>query len=136
VENHTTMEGNLGYLPFHKKYDLCGLPLRKKYRSHFEIIALILDAAKDNGEDRYTLMKHTGVNYAQLKKYLESLAQIGFINANTREGIISYKATEKGLGFLRQYYVLLAILLSNQTTNAAYETNRNANLQTVLQRPK
>lgn len=93
-----------------RKYNLCQLPLSKKYRSHFEIIASILDVTRCDSGDRYFLMKHTGVNYAQLKKYLGSLAKIGFIEVRMRGQQMLYCATEKGLAFLRQYYVLLGML--------------------------
>jgi predicted transcriptional regulator len=88
------------------------LNLSKKYRSHFEIIASILDATKCNSGDRYFLMKHTGINYAQLKKYLGSLIRMGFVEIRMREQRILYCATEKGLAFLSQYYVLLEMLIN------------------------
>ncbi|MDH5788846.1 MAG: winged helix-turn-helix domain-containing protein, partial [Candidatus Bathyarchaeota archaeon] len=84
---------------------------------HFEIIASILEAARYNSEDRYSLMKRTGFNYAQLKKYLECLTKIDFIEKHIKERRISYKATAKGLDFLGQYYVLLGILLNAYTQN-------------------
>lgn len=97
--------------------DFFDLSSYKKYRSHFEIIASILDAAKDNNEDRYSIMKRTGFNYAQLKKYLKYLTEIGFIELHVKERQVSYKSTSKGLDFLRQYYVLLGILLNAYTKN-------------------
>lgn len=96
--------------PLRKTYNLCQLPLSKKYRSHFEIMATILDVAKCGSGDRYFLMKRTGINYAQLKKYLGSLTKIGFIEIRMRGQQMLYCATEKGVAFLRQYYVLLAML--------------------------
>jgi predicted transcriptional regulator len=97
------------------EHDLYDLSLCKKNRSYFEIIASILDAARDSDEDRYSLMKHTGFNYAQLKKYLESLTKMGFIEMYRKECRVAYRATAKGLDFLRQYYVLLGILLNAYT---------------------
>jgi predicted transcriptional regulator len=91
------------------------LPVSKKYRSHFEIIASILDVARNNSGDRYFLMKHTSVNYAQLKKYLGSLTKIGFIEVQARGQKILYCATEKGLAFLRQYYILIGMLTKTYT---------------------
>ena len=87
---------------------------RKKNRGHFEIIASMLEAVKNNDRALYTLMKHTGSNYAELKKYLESLAEIGFIEKDIKEDRVSYRASEKGLNFLRQYYVLLGMLLNTR----------------------
>jgi predicted transcriptional regulator len=88
------------------------LPLSKKYRSYLEIIASILDSARGTNKDRYSLMRLTGINYAQLKRYLEPLIKIGFVVASIGGNRISYKATEKGLDFLGQYYGLLEMLLN------------------------
>jgi predicted transcriptional regulator len=112
--------------PLRKKYDHCELPLSKKYRSHFEIAASILDAAKYDSRDRYFLMKRTSINYAQLKKYLESLAKIGFIEVQMRGGQMLYCSTQRGLEFLRQYYVLLGMLMNayalGKQGQAVYQT--------------
>jgi len=91
---------------------LGGLAWRKKNRSHFEIMASMLEAVKNNGRVRYSIMKHMGTSSAQLKKYLDSLTEIGFIETNLKGGQVLYRASEEGLDFLRQYYVLLGILLS------------------------
>ena len=87
---------------------------RKKNRGHFEIIASMLEAVKNNDRALYTLMKHTGSNYAELRKYLESLTEIGLIETDTKGGRALYRASEKGLNFLRQYYVLLEMLLNTR----------------------
>jgi predicted transcriptional regulator len=104
-------------LPSHKKYNSCRLPLHKKYRSNFEIIGLVLEAVKDNGTTRFFIMKYANINCAQLKKYLQALIDIGFIQADMKEGRVAYRSTEKGVEFLRQYYVLLGMLLSASTRN-------------------
>jgi predicted transcriptional regulator len=90
--------------------DVWQLPASKKYRSHFEIMASILDVARSNSGDRYFLMKRSSVNYAQLKKYLGFLTRIRFIEVEMRERRIRYCATEKGLAFLKQYHILLGML--------------------------
>ena len=97
-----------------RKLDLY-LPFRKKYRSHFEIIASMLEAVKSNGTSRYSLMTHIGSNSAELKKYLESLTEMGLIDMNIKEGQVLYSTSDKGLTFLKQYYVLLGMLLSKRT---------------------
>jgi len=86
------------------------LPASKKYRSHFEIIASILDVSRINSEDKYSIMKRTSVNYAQLEKYLGFLTRIRFMEVEMRGQKIQYCATEKGLAFLRQYRILLGML--------------------------
>lgn len=70
----------------------------------------MLEAAKDNSASRYSIMKQTGSNYADLKKYLRSLTEVGLIEKNMNADQVLYRASEKGLEFLRQYYVLLRIL--------------------------
>jgi predicted transcriptional regulator len=99
------------------RYNLCGLPLHKKYRSHFEIIALVLEAIKTEWSTNFLIMKRAGVNCRQLKKYLTSLTEIGFVETNTHENRGRYRASEQGLEFLRQYYVLLGILLNAKSRN-------------------
>ena len=91
--------------------------LHKKNRSSFEIIALILEAVKDNDAARYFLMKHTSINYAQLKKYLNYLIEMGFIETDVKDGQALYRASEKGAVFLRQYYTLLEMLFTPDTLN-------------------
>ena len=104
--------------PLRQKYRTSKFPnLRKKYRSDFEIIALLLEAMKDNDAARYSLMKYTSTNYAQLKKYLECLIEMGFIETDIREGQVLYRASEKGVVFLRQYYILLGMLFNAYTRN-------------------
>jgi len=85
--------------------------LHKKYRGHFEIVALLLEAIKDNGTSRFSIVKYVGTNYKQLEKYLNSVTEIGFIEINKEEGQCLYRITEKGLSFLRQYYILLGMFL-------------------------
>jgi predicted transcriptional regulator len=104
---------NVTYNQWHKKYSPCGLPIGKKYRSHFEIIALILEAAKNRGEGRFAIMKYASVNCTQLEKFLHSLVDIGFIEVESMQGRSICRATEKGLAFLRQYYVLLGMLIDS-----------------------
>jgi predicted transcriptional regulator len=112
------------------KNNLYTLPLHKKYRGHFEIVALLLEAVKDNGATRFSIMRYSSTNYKQLEKYLDSLTEIGFIEMNKVENQCLYRATEKGLNFLRQYYALLGIFLSalagNKPVNIAYETEHDS----------
>ena len=95
-----------------RKYNLCQLPLSKKYRSHFEIIGLVLEAVKANSATPFSIMKHASVNCRQLKKYLRSLTEIGFLEVEIRKSRIFYRASKEGLEFLRQYYALIEMLLT------------------------
>jgi len=112
------------------KHNLCTSLLHKKYRGHFEIIALLLEAVKDNGATRFSIMTHAGINHNQLKKYLPSLTEIGFIETDKKEDQYLYRTSEKGLDFLRQYYVLLGMLLSalarNKPPSIVYEAEYDA----------
>lgn len=114
-------EVELRHMPLSSKYRTSNLlGLNKKYRGHFEIVASMLEAMKGNGATGFSVMTHTSVNSAQLKKYLRCLAEIGFIDMDTKEGQVFYKASTKGLDFLRQYYVLLGMLLNAWTRNEPY----------------
>ena len=100
-------------LPPGKKYNLSNLqPLHKKYRSHFEIIGLVLEAVKADSATPFSIMKHANVNFMQLKKYLKSLTEIGFLEVEIKRSIISYRASKEGLEFLKQYYTLIEMLLT------------------------
>jgi hypothetical protein len=70
-------------------------------------------------------MTHANINHSQLKKYLYSLTEIGFIKIDVKEDQCFYRTTKKGLDFLRQYYVLLGMLLNalarDNPTNIFYE---------------
>jgi predicted transcriptional regulator len=106
------------------------MPLNRKYRDHLEIIALLLEAAKDNRATMFSIMKHANTNYKQLKKYLHSLIEIGFVEMDTRENQCLYRISEKGLSFLRQYYVLLGMLAvaltKNKSGGMVYEAGYDA----------
>lgn len=104
-----------------KELGLTSLFVHNKYRSNIELIGLILEAVKNNDTTRYPLMRYTSINYSQLKKYLGRLTEIGFIETHEKDGQVLYRASEKGLDFLRQYYVLLGTLLNAYTRNKSPE---------------
>jgi predicted transcriptional regulator len=104
-----------------KELGFTSLFVHSKYRSNIELIGLILEAVKNNDVTRYPLMRYTGINYAQLKKYLGCLIEMGFIEAHEKDGQVLYRARERGLDFLRQYYVLLGTLLNAYTRNETPE---------------
>lgn len=110
-----------------RELNLCCLPLRKKYRSYIEIIALMLEAMKYNGVSRFSILKYTSTNSSQLKKFLESLIEMGFVEMDIKGNSVLYRASEKGLAFLGQYYILQEMLLStrvrNKPTNVVYASN-------------
>jgi predicted transcriptional regulator len=97
-----------------EKYHTSGFQLGKKYRSHFEIIALIVEAVKESGQAKFSIMKHANINCRQLNKFLSSLIQMGFIEQSIIDGRPLYHASSRGQSFLRQYYVLLSMLIASQ----------------------
>ena len=100
-------------LPLGNKYSLSSLhPLHKKYRSHFEIIGLVLEAVKAESATPFSIMKHANVNFLQIKKYLKSLTEIGFLEVEIKRSTVFYRASTEGLEFLRQYYTLIEMLLT------------------------
>ena len=124
MENYV-IDHDLSCLPLQNRYRLCGFPLGKKYRSHFEIIALMVEAVKDGGQARFSIMKHASINCGQLNRFLNSLIEMGFIWEDVKDGRVMYRASERGLNFLRQYYVLLSMLMAaengNRRPNIVYE---------------
>lgn len=107
---------------YEEQLNLICFRLNKKYRSEIEIIALILEAAKHAGMGRYYLMKQTGINFSQLKKYLETLIKLGFVEADIKERKVFYRASQEGQAFLGQYNILRDMLMG------AYSRNGSANL--------
>lgn len=93
-----------------RELDLSCLRLQKKYRGHFEIMASIIEAMKDSSVARFSLIKHASTNCSQLDKYLNPLIEMGFIEISIKEDRILYRASEKGLAFLKQYYILQEML--------------------------
>lgn len=108
------VDRTLSYIPLQKRYRLCGLPLGKKYRSHFEIIALMVEAVRDVGQPKFSIMQHASINCGQADKFLSSLTSMGFIEQSIMSGRPMYRASERGLAFLRQYYVLLSMFLVSE----------------------
>jgi len=104
-----------------KNKQYCLLPLHKKYRGNFEIIALLLEAIKKNNcSTMFPIARYARTNYKQLKKYLSNLIEIGLIEIKSENGQSLYRATEKCSNFLTQYYVLLGLLFDQVERQAEY----------------
>jgi predicted transcriptional regulator len=108
------VDRSLSYIPLQRKYRLSGFPLGKKYRSHFEIVALMVEAVKDSGQAKFSIMKHANINCGQADKFLNSLTEMGFIEQYFMAGRPMYRASQRGVAFLRQYYVLLSMFLASE----------------------
>lgn len=86
----------------------------KKYRSHFEIVALMVEAVKDCGQHKFSIMKYASINCGQADKFLSSLTEMGFMERYVMAGRPMYRASERGVAYLRQYYVLLSMFLASE----------------------
>ena len=106
----------LPYSPSQIKYHTCGFPIGKKYRSHFEIIALMVEAVKNGDRAKFSIMKHANINSGQFNKFLNSLIEIGFVERYITDRGPVYRASMKGQLFLRQYYVLLSMLMAEENS--------------------
>ena len=89
--------------------------IHRKYRDFFEIVASILELAKNTCVSRFFLVKNIGTNSRHIKKYLDILVQRGLLGINYKDGKVLYKTNEKGLIFLRHYGVLKEILFGINT---------------------
>jgi len=78
--------------------------LRLLRRSYFEIIAEILETAKD-GAKKTRIMYGCNLSHHQTKKLLNHLMKTGLLTVGN-----SYHTTEKGLQFLRTYQTLELLL--------------------------
>jgi predicted transcriptional regulator len=88
--------------------------MQKRYRNTFEILAMMIEAVKENqgnGAFRFSIMRNTSINSAQLKRYLNSLSEMGFVEVDNVGNRMVYRATDRGLDFLKQYNILQRIML-------------------------
>jgi len=127
-------EFNLFPSPVGGKYERSGFPLQKKYRSYFELVALVLESVKSDWATPFPIMRYAGINFTQLKKYVECLVHIGFIEEKANSSRLSYKATERGVEFLSQYYVLLGMLLSGTSHERRIPSQNKKTVSPILQR--
>ena len=76
----------------------------RHHRSRLKIVAEILDIAK-NGACKTRIMYLGNLSFSALEKYLNMLSACGLLQQrNDLDG--SYVVTEKGQGFLDDYYEL------------------------------
>jgi len=73
-------------------------------RSHFEIIAEILQTSKD-GAKQTRIMYKCNLNYRQTRSLVPYLLETGLLTVGN-----SYHTTEKGLKFLKAYQTLKLLL--------------------------
>ena len=73
-------------------------------RSSFDIIAEILETAKD-GAKKTRIMYSCGLSYKFVQKYLSLLLETGLLKTGN-----FFHTTDKGMGFLRNYQTLDLLL--------------------------
>lgn len=74
----------------------------------------MVEAVREAGQPKFSIMQHASINCGQADKFLSSLTSMGFIEQYIISGRPTYRASERGLAFLRQYYVLLSMFLVSE----------------------
>jgi predicted transcriptional regulator len=100
------------------QFHIVATPLQKRYRSSFEIFAMMIEAVKENngnGAPKFSIMRNTSINSAQLKKYLRSLSEMGFVELDNAGDRVVYRATDRGIDYLRQYNILQRMMFGTQS---------------------
>lgn len=77
---------------------------RRRYRSRIQIAANILEIAK-HGSRKTRIMYLGNLSFDLLQKYLNLLVNLGLLEVTNGEER-TYVATEKGRGFLEDFYEL------------------------------
>jgi predicted transcriptional regulator len=88
-----------------------------KRRDKLYIIAEILEIARD-GTLKTQIMYKANLSFTQLNEYLAFMLRIGLlerVNVNAKDG---YKASEKGLDFLRRYHEIAELLEPDGNNNS------------------
>ena len=87
-------------------------------RSRTEIVAIILDAANEEGETKTKIIYYPFLSYHELKEYISMLMENNIIEYI--EGANKFKTTEKGLFFLKMHNELEELLPQTTTIKNDY----------------
>lgn len=109
------------FSPIYEMYISSAPIVGKRYRSSFEIIASILEAACEK-ISRFAIANYLKTNYILLHKYLDYLVRIGFIDMEYDGRQIFYKTSQKGIEFLGLYHNLLKMLSDATETKVHVNT--------------
>jgi predicted transcriptional regulator len=82
-------------------------------RSRTEIVTMILDAAKGEGETKTKIMYFAFLSYNQLNEYLSILIENNLLEY--LDGTRTFKTTEKGLHFLKMHNEIKKLLPQTTT---------------------
>jgi len=78
-------------------------------RGKIQIMADIVDLCKA-GIRKTHIMYKGNLSYEQINRYLYELLEKELITQNLDDGVLTYRATEKGRSFLQYYNMMLSIL--------------------------
>jgi predicted transcriptional regulator len=78
-------------------------------RGKIQIMADIVDLCKA-GIRKTHIMYKGNLSYEQINRYLYELLEKELIIQNLDDGVLTYRATEKGRSFLQYYNMMLSIL--------------------------
>lgn len=81
-------------------------------RGKIQIMADIVDLCKA-GIRKTHIMYRGNLSYDQINRYLYELLEKELIIQNIDDGVLTYRATEKGRSFLQYYNLMLSILDEN-----------------------
>ena len=81
-------------------------------RGKIQIMADIVDLCKA-GIRKTHIMYKGNLSYEQINRYLYELLEKELITQNLDDGVLTYRATEKGRTFLQYYLMMLNILDEN-----------------------
>jgi predicted transcriptional regulator len=81
-------------------------------RGKIEIMADIVDLCKA-GIRKTHIMYKGNLSYEQINRYLYELLEKELITQNLDDGVLTYRATEKGRSFLQYYQMMQSILEEN-----------------------
>jgi predicted transcriptional regulator len=81
-------------------------------RGKIQIMADIVDLCKA-GIRKTHIMYKGNLSYEQINRYLYELLEKELITQNLDDGVLTYRATEKGRSFLQYYHMMQSILDEN-----------------------
>jgi len=81
-------------------------------RGKIQIMADIVDLC-ESGIRKTHIMYKGNLSYEQINRYLYELLEKELITQNLDDGVLTYRATEKGRSFLQYYNLMLSILEEN-----------------------
>ena len=103
----------LNYLGIAHNYEMSKtLCKNENNRGKIQIMADIVDLCKA-GIRKTHIMYRANLSYEQINRYLYELLEKELIIQNLDDGVLTYRATEKGRSFLQYYNLMLNTLEEN-----------------------